>query len=121
MTLIGFLAPLLPPLELTNHFRPLTLGGCLMGLLIAFGFGRRRAATSLAILAGTNASIVLAASSFAASSMGEAGTARGMLGRARGLDPTYVRASPQIKSVAFSTGPWLGSDHLPVVATVGLP
>ena len=32
-----------------------------------------------------------------------------------------VLTSPQIKSVSFATGPWLGSDHLPIVATVRLP
>ncbi len=32
-----------------------------------------------------------------------------------------VMTSPQIKSVWFATGPRLGSDHLPVVATVQLP
>ncbi len=29
--------------------------------------------------------------------------------------------TPDIKSVSFRTGPFLGSDHLPVVATVALP
>jgi endonuclease/exonuclease/phosphatase (EEP) superfamily protein YafD len=32
-----------------------------------------------------------------------------------------VLATPDIKAVSFRTGPFLGSDHLPVVATVAVP
>jgi endonuclease/exonuclease/phosphatase (EEP) superfamily protein YafD len=96
MTLVGFLAPLVPPLELTNHFRPLTLGGCLIGLVISFGFGRRPAATGLAVLAGLNACIVLAASSFAAPS---------------GVGP----ADRHLKIVTFNV--YSANDRLPDVAT----
>jgi endonuclease/exonuclease/phosphatase (EEP) superfamily protein YafD len=32
-----------------------------------------------------------------------------------------VLSTPDIKSILFETGPWLGSDHLPVIATVALP
>jgi endonuclease/exonuclease/phosphatase family metal-dependent hydrolase len=33
----------------------------------------------------------------------------------------HVLTTPEIKTIAIGTGPFVGSDHLPIVATLRLP
>ena len=65
MTFVGFLAQLIPTADIVNHFRPLTLAGCIGGIALALLARRKQAGIGLAVLAVINTFIVLIASSYA--------------------------------------------------------
>lgn len=67
MTFVGALAPILPPFELVNHFRPATLVGCLISGAFAWSWQRRNAIAFLGLMTLVNAGIIATASNLAAS------------------------------------------------------
>ena len=69
MTLLGALAPFVPQLELLNHFRALTLLGCISALCLAVVVRHRAAAVALAALVAVNGSVIAAATGYAARSI----------------------------------------------------
>ena len=66
MTFAGFFAPWIPQADIANHFRPLTLSGCIGGLLLTFALRRHWLAINLVALATINAGLILIACIFAA-------------------------------------------------------
>jgi len=62
MSGLGLLAPIVPPLELVNHFRPATFAGCLVAVALAWQMRRRRALVVLIALSCFNAGLLAIAS-----------------------------------------------------------
>ncbi len=66
MTFVGILAHFIPTTDIVNHFRPLTLVGCIGGIALALLGRRMLAGMGLTALAVINSCIILVVSSYAA-------------------------------------------------------